>query len=295
MEVIAWVVYGFFLIGPYVIGFAVFSVIIFLLAKSALQRKRPLGIAVTVALFVGIGFVAFRYFLLSPQKFNSACASGIGIETFEKIKANSYALQYVENFGGGYLNHTDATVESAITNVALKKVEFVEIQDSNSTDPRYMVWGALSKFKPSSQEIGYFKVSRSTLSSGHCRWLMPDDVKPLDYGSYLPQSVGHEKNRALQDGDQTRECIAVEYISKPTSPYLIAFSIGKKMSEGVVQHEIRAIDLAKNSLIGKDVVYEYVASNVYASVAFWLANGKRHPRCPVNLFEGPIVQNLLGL
>lgn len=60
------------------------------------------------------------------------------------------------------------------------------------------------------------------------------------------------------------------------------------------------IDVAKAwldvAVIGSNVAYEHIAKGVYGSVAFWLSNGKRHPRCPVNLlFEDKTVQKVLGV
>lgn len=297
MEIIPWILYGLFYIGPYIFGFSILVFCIVAIQKLAFRKDRKLGYAVLAVISVGLGWPVYKYLLFAPSTFNSACASGAGLKTFKQVRADSYVLNYAPNHGGGYLHGTDATVETAILNVALKKVRFVELQDSQ--DPSYAT-GAhssrLAKFRTKLPNPGYFHVFTARRGSPQCAWLMPEDVKPLRYEIYLSYGMNHDLNKKLLSEDGSPECIAVEYVQRPSAEYVIDFSIAKKINDSLVEHSIRALDRrANNAVIGEMVAYEHKADSVYASVAFWLSNGTRHPRCPLNLFEGNVVHSLLSV
>lgn len=294
MELIAWAIYGLFLIGPYVALAIGFVIAVVLIARLATRVNRRVGQVTLALIFTATGLSAYKYLLEDPKRFNTACASGVGKKIFKYVKADSYAFSYTPNLGGGYLNNTDATFEQAIVNVASRRVRFVEIPDSAEETYKWGIPASLGQFRKSEGRSGYFRVFIAPRSSAQCRWLMPDDVKPLRYELYISYGLNHELNKQLAAKDDGKECIAVEYIASPTSQYLIEFVIDQKMNETLFKHEIRFVDRnSNNSLVGSVSAYEHKADGVYSSIAFWIGNGKNHPRCPLNLLEGNVVHDIL--
>ena len=297
MEIIAWILYGLFYVGPYILGLIIFFFAIITIQKLAFRKGRRLGYVVLVLISIGLSWMAYKYLLLAPSSFESACSSGTGLKTYKQIHADSYVLNYAPNHGGGYLHGTDATIESAILSVALKKVQFVELQDSQ--DPSYAAGvhsARLARYRTELPSPGYFHVFTARRGSAQCAWLMPVDVKPLLYDIYLSYEMNHELNKKLLSEDGSVECIAVKYVQHPSAVYVIDFSVAEKINDNLVKHSIRALDRSSNNaVIGEMVAYEHKADSVYSSLAFWLANGKRHPRCPLNLLEGNVVHSLLNL
>lgn len=297
MEIIAGVLYGLFYIGPYVLGLIIFFFVVITIQKLTFRKGKRLGYVVLALFSIGLGLIAYKHLLLAPSSFESACSSGAGLKTYKQIRANSYVLNYTPNHGGGYLHGTDATIESAILSIALKKVQFVELQDSQ--DPSYAAGvhsARLARFRTKLSTPGYFHVFTAQRGSAQCAWLMPEDVKPLLYDIYLGYGIDHELNKKLLSEDGSQECIAVKYVQQPSAVYVVDFSIAEKINENLVKHSIRVLDRSSNNtVIGEMVAYEHKAGSIYASLAFWIGNEKRHPRCPLNLLEGNVVNSLLNL
>lgn len=293
MELLAWPLYGLFLIGPYVAIAIGFVIAVVFIVKHAYKLNRLVGQVTLVLIFIATGLTAYKYLIKDPNRFSTACISGTaGKKIFKHVKADSYALAYTP--GRGYLRGTDATFEQAIVYVANKRVHFVELPDGANEIYKWGVPGYLGQFRTSAQRLGYFKVFVAPRSSANCRWLMPDDVKPLLYERYLSYGMNHELNKQLVSKDADKECIAVDYIPASTSRYFIELSIGQKIDGDLFKHEIRVVDRDEdNSLIGSVTAYEHKADGVFSSVAFWIGSGMRHPRCPLELLDGNVIHDTL--
>lgn len=305
MELIAWIVFGFFYIGPYVVVFVACCAAFFLLAKIAYRVGKGLGRATLAVIAVGFGWLSYEYMWSASATFKASCTSGTGIKVIRTVKADSYALMYTPNASAGLMNISDATFEQAILNVATKKVKFVELQDSLDPDFGYGLPASLAKFRSSSSGVGYYKVFVAPRGAVQCRWVMPVDLNLPDdlkweaessYRVYLSYGLDYKLNERLTVADPGKECIAVDYVLSPTSTYSVQPLIGQKIGKNLLKHEIRVVDTkSKSMLIGHAVAYEHTTDNVYTSVAFWLGNGTRHPRCPLNLLEGHPVHEILHI
>ncbi|MCL2886071.1 MAG: hypothetical protein FWF20_04670 [Betaproteobacteria bacterium] len=297
MEALGWLIYGLFLVGPYIAVALLFVFSFVAISKIAFRVNKKIGIGVTVVLTFCATLALYRFSLAPIMTFNAACDSGIGEKVYKNVRAHSYVLNYGESYKGGYINNTDATFEDAILNVANKKIQFVELQDLSDLNYAYASHASrLLNFRVKSAKLGYFRLSVGHIGDPSCAWLMPEDVKPLAYHIYISYGIDHELNLLLKSGDKSKECISVNYVERPSAGYAIDISIAQPINNNVVKHQVQAIDRNANSeLIGEVTAYEYKTSSVYASVAFWMLNNKRHSRCPMNPLEGRIVRSMLNI
>lgn len=296
MEILAWGLYGLLLVGPYLITFVGICVAVFLLWKSSFRSKTKTGYAIAGAIFIGVSGLVYIYLVKGPSDFNTACASGTGVNVLKNVKANSYALTKPGNLDRGYTNTTDATLEQAILNVAYKKLQFVELLESSDTENSPRTNGVRESHIDGFTPANYGKLSIAPRGSKQCRWLMPEDIAPLDYRTYISYGVNNKLNEALFVKAEGKECVAIESVSSLSSSYLIEFYLSQQVADNLLKHEIRVVDLRANrEVVGNVVAYEFIANNVYSSVAFWIGNGREHSRCPMNLLEGNGIHKILQI
>lgn len=296
MEWLAWALLGLFYVGPYVLVALLCLGTVVVVAWGAFIINRALGFVTLAAIVVGAGIAGHIYLVQGPSSFNAACGSGTGIRVLKNVQAKSYVLSYARDLNAGLAKTSDATVEDAIMNVANARVEYVELQDWNDGSRPYGIPGQLAKFRDSTAGPGYFKVYVAASGSRQCRWLMPEDVESLPYRSYLSYGLEHRLNAKLLAPEDGKRCVAVDYVTSPAARYAIEFSLDQRITKNLVKHEIRVVDLGDDkALIGDSVAYQHKAEGVYSSVAFWVGNGKRHPRCPMNLLEGQPVRRILNV
>jgi hypothetical protein len=306
MELLGWFFLYLFYAGPYIIEALLVVAATVAAAWIAFAINRRLGIATVAVIVAGAGISGYIYLDLvqGPSAFNAACNSGTGVRVFKDVQAQSYVLTYVRNIDHSPAYHSDATVEDAISNVAYRDVEYVEVQDWNDASHPYGVRGHLAKFRNQTIGPGYFKIYVASLGSPQCRWLMPQDVEglPFGYKSYLAYKLEHHLNARIEATDDPRleaphgskQCVAVDYVTSPSAHYEIEFLLDRPISENVVKHEIRVVDLRDNrALIGNSVAYQHKADGEYARAAFWAGGAKRHPTCPINLLKGHPVWQIL--
>ncbi|HJV93349.1 MAG TPA: hypothetical protein VJ572_07695 [Azonexus sp.] len=296
MEILAWGLYGLLLVGPYIVAFFGIYVAVFLLWKLSFRSKTKTGYAIAGAIFISASGLAYIYLVKGPSDFNAACASGTGVNIFKNVKANSYALTNPGNLDRGYTNTTDATLEQAILNVAYKKLQFVELLETSDAENLSRIHDSGKSHIDGLTPANYGKLSIAPRGSKQCRWLMPEDIAPLDYRTYISYGVNHKLNEALFVKAEGKECVAIESVSSISSSYLIEFYLSQQVADNLQKHEIRVVDLSANrEVVGNMVAYEYVANNVYSSVAFWIGNGREHSRCPMNLLEGNGIHKILQI
>jgi hypothetical protein len=296
MELLGWAALALFYVGPFLglAGLCVAAAVA--LVRGAFTINRALGFAIAAAFLVGTGVAGHVYLVQGPSAFNAACDSGTGIRVLKHVQAQSYLLTDMRNLTAGLVHMSDATIESAIVNVANRKVEYVEVQDWNDESRRYSVPGHLAKFRNPAVAPGYFKVYVAPLGSSQCRWLMPEDIGPLPYQLYLSYGLEHSLNAKLLAAEDGKACLAIDYIVSPTARYAIEFLLDQPIANNLVKHEIRMVDLRDSkALVGNSVAYEHKADSVYSSVAFWVGNSKQHPKCPINLLQGKPVGKILNV
>ena len=296
MELLAWILYGALLIGPY-IALAIFCVVVVgVVIWGGFVVNRAVGFGTLAIVAAGAGLAAHRYMLQPAKIFNAACNSGIGIRVAKDAAADSYLIAYVPNFRAGLAWSTDATIEDAIANVAAGRVPYVEVEDWNDDSRRYTVAGELTKFRQPASGGGYFKLNVGSLGSPQCRWLMPEDVGKLPYHTYLSYRLNHPLNQQLLTAQRGKQCVAVDYVAAATARYAVEFSLDQPIDRNLVKHEIRIVDLQDGkALIGNSVAYQYKTEGVYTSTAFWIGNGKRHATCPMNLLAGKPLLRILKI
>lgn len=230
-----------------------------------------------------------------PMDFNSACSSGVGVLRYKNVKAEPYLLNFTKNSGDGLSNSSDATIPKAIFYVAKGYVKYIEIQDLKNSSRSYRLFDKLAQFRKPHVGLGYFKIYVDSIGSSQCRWLMPEDVGRLPYPDYLTSKQEHKLSSKLEELDTNKHCVAVDYVPSPSANYAVEFLLNQTISEKIIKHAIQLVDLNNNNeLVGESIAYEYKPSGVWDSVAFWVGNGKRHSRRPLNLLLGRPIYEILN-
>lgn len=261
VEAIMWIAIFLGHVLPLVLIVLAFLFVTCLLPYCILRVNFYSGL---IAFFVSIVFVSFlsiKYIYIIPEFFVSECIPQAGMHVMADIDTKSYILDDGRVPTACYYGNTDAHPEDAIIYVARKNVDYVEIQDVVAADRDYGIYRELREFAHR-KDTGYFKVYRTTVDSGQCRWLMPSDVKPMPYKQYLTISVGNKINSSLHDENSGNECIGVEFVEKPSSKYRISFNFNKIVHENISRDEIILVDEDRKKTIGRNVMFRHIPDGV---------------------------------
>ena len=295
MELFAWLLYAIFYIGPYLIVAILVVLFISVICRVSFALSERIGILIITLIIIVGGIAGYLYMRQGPMDFNSACSSGVGVLRYKNVKAEPYLLNFTKNSGDGLSNSSDATVLDAIFYVAEGYVKYVEIQDLKDSSRSYWLLDKLAQFRKPNVGLGYFKIYVDSIGSSKCRWLMPEDVGRLPYPIYLTSKQEHKLSSKLDELDTNKHCVAVDYVPSPSANYAVEFLLNQHISKKIIKHEIQFVDLKNNNeLVGESIAYEYKSSGVWDSVAFWVGNGKRHSRCPINLLLGRPIYEILN-
>ncbi len=296
MELIAWLTYVLLSIGPYILVILIIGALLFLVVKLSFIGNEMLGYSLLTVVALGSGLILFYYLVSIPGSFKSACSSGIGITVFQNVKASSYTLMYPSHIG--HVKGTDATFETAILNIARKKIEYVELQDSFAGSFKHgPISSKLERFRKSEDRTGFYKVFLTSRGSAQCNWLMPIDLGLAEnlndnsynkYREYL--RYGAKENSLLQIPASDKKCIGIQYISEPTSTYSVEFYLKQKVNKYLYKHEIRVVNAKTKTIVGNRVAYEFVADNVFTALAFRVGTNNSHPRCPLYGEGSPLLK-----
>ncbi len=296
VELLGWVLLVVVFAGPYVVGGLGVVAMLFVICRLAYSKSRKTGRVITTLLAAGVLTFGSVYLIQGPVAFSAACDQNGGVHVYQKVIAEPYFLNLDAATNIGLASSSDATAQDAVRYVANGYVDYVEVQDSGDNSRLTGLLDGFERFRNSSVASGYFRIYRDSIGSERCRWLTAENVRGLPYWQYLELKLDHPLNAMLREVGNKVNCIAIDYVASPSARYMVRFQLNQNMGGKLAKHEIQLIDIQNNNqVIGDSVAYEYMASGVFDSVAFWVGNAGQHSRCPLNLLVGRPIYEILSL